>query len=72
MVEHVLRRLVNRLDVSATLISLAMTVVSSLDLVGTPSTTTVESARQSAQMIIMEITQPLCAAPVSWSHFLYA
>ena len=72
MVEHVLRRLVNRLDASATLISQALTVAFSLNLVGTLSTTTVEGARQSAQMVTTEITQPLCVAPVSWSHFLYA
>ena len=65
MVEHALRGLVNRLDVSATLISLALTVVSFLNLVGTPSTTTVESALQSAQMVTMETTQLPCAPPVS-------
>ena len=59
----------NRLNVSATLISLAPTVAFSLNLVGTPSTTTVESALQSAQIVIMEITQLLCAAPVSF--FIY-
>ena len=62
----------NRLDVSVSLISPVPTVAFSLNLVGTPSTITVESAVQSAQMVTMETTQHLFAAPVSWSHFLYA
>ena len=59
----------NRPDVCVSLISLVPTVASSLNLVGTLSTITVEGALKSAQMVTMETTQHLFAAPVSWSHF---
>ena len=67
MVVHALRWLVNRLGVSVSLILPVPTVASSLNLVGTPSTITVEGALQSAQMVTMETTQHLSAAPVSCS-----